>query len=77
MPSDSTEPTRKRAVSWSGLLETAAVIGWLVTLAGFLGSWSWFLELASHFRVQLAIAFALLTLVTLVGRPRRIPFRPG
>lgn len=72
MQSHSTGPIRKRAVSWSGLLESAALVGWLVTMAGFLGSWSWFLELASHFRVQLAIAFALLTLVTFLGRSRRV-----
>lgn len=74
MQSLATEPIRKRSVSWSGLLESAALVGWLVTIAGFLGSWSWFLELAAHFRVQLAIAFAILTLVTLFGRPRRAPF---
>ncbi|MBL9174084.1 MAG: endonuclease/exonuclease/phosphatase family protein [Verrucomicrobiales bacterium] len=61
----------KSHVSWSGLLESAALVGWLATLAGFLGSWNWLPELASHFRVQLAIAFALLTLLTLLGRPRR------
>lgn len=46
----------------------ALVAGALATLAGFLGAWSWALDLFSHFRVQYAL---LLLGVAVVGALRR------
>ena len=40
------------------LAEAAAFLGVLFTLAGLLGRFAWFLELFTHFKVQLAVCFA-------------------
>ncbi len=44
------------------------MMGVVVTLAGFLGEWSWLLELTTHFRVQLAAALGLIAMACALGR---------
>ncbi len=55
-----------------GLLTAAGVVVCATTLFGFLGQWSWFLDLFSHFRVQYMIGLAVLCFLLLIGRRRRI-----
>lgn len=50
------------------LLSTAAVFLILVTITSFLGSWWWLLDLASHFRIQLAATSLILLLAALFVR---------
>jgi endonuclease/exonuclease/phosphatase (EEP) superfamily protein YafD len=50
----------KRSFSIGGLLDAAGAMLAAATLAGFLGTAWWVLELPSHFRVQLAVGLALL-----------------
>jgi endonuclease/exonuclease/phosphatase (EEP) superfamily protein YafD len=45
-----------------GLLTAAGFIAAAGTVAGWLGRWAWWLDLASHFRVQFAIVLVLLAI---------------
>ncbi len=54
-----------------GLLTAAGVVACVGTVFGFLGRFSWFLDLFSHFRVQYAIGLGVLGLLLLGGRRRR------
>lgn len=58
-------------ISLAGLLATAGTMACVVTLAGFLGRYWWGFELATHFRVQYALALGLGALLLAVGRRRR------
>ncbi len=49
----------------------AGVVLCLATLFGFLGRFSWFLDLFSHFRVQYLIGLAILGTLFLLARRRR------
>lgn len=52
-----------------GLLMAAGVVACLATLAGFLGQFSWFFDLFSHFRVQYLIGLTVIgTLFIVVCR---------
>ena len=53
-----------------GLLTAGGVVVCVSTIFGFLGHFSWFLDLFSHFRVQYAIVLSILG-VLLVGGHRR------
>ncbi len=55
-----------------GLLTAAGVVACSATLFGFLGQFSWFLDLFSHFRVQYLIGLAILGALFLLGRRRRM-----
>lgn len=50
-------------ISWSGLLAAAGTLACIATLAGFAGQIWWGFELASHFRVQYAVALGLGALI--------------
>ena len=50
------------------LAERAALYGVLVTLAGLFGRHAWFLELFTHFKLQLAGCFALYVLIEFAAR---------
>ena len=54
-----------------GLLTAAGAIGCLVTVLGFLGRFSWFLDLFSHFRVQYLVGLSILSGIMLVARRRK------
>lgn len=53
------------------LLVAAGVVACAATLFGFLGRFSWFLDLFSHFRVQYLIGLSILALLLLATRHRR------
>ena len=54
-----------------GLLAAAGVVACAATLFGFLGRFSWFLDLFSHFRVQYLVGLLVLGLLLFIGRRRR------
>lgn len=54
-----------------GLLTAGGVVACLSTVFAFLGRFSWFLDLFSHFRVQYAIGLGVLSILLLGGRRRR------
>lgn len=54
-----------------GLLIAAGVVVCTASLFGFLGQFSWFLDLFSHFRVQYLIGLAILGSLLLVMRRRK------
>ncbi|MFC1461794.1 endonuclease/exonuclease/phosphatase family protein [Verrucomicrobiota bacterium] len=58
-------------VSPWGLLTAAGVVACSATLFGFLGRFSWFLDLFSHFRVQYLLGLCILGFVFLAARRRR------
>jgi endonuclease/exonuclease/phosphatase (EEP) superfamily protein YafD len=51
-----------------GLLSAAGVVACSTTLVGFLGRFSWFLDLFSHFRVQYLVGLGILGAVFLLAR---------
>mgnify|MGYP001254151260 CR=1 FL=1 len=53
------------------LAEAAAFLGVLFTLAGLLGRFAWFLELFTHFKIQLAVCFVGYAALEFVARRRR------
>lgn len=55
-----------------GLLTAAGVVGCAATLFGFLGRFSWFLDLFSHFRVQYLFGLLVLGLLLLFGHRRKM-----
>jgi endonuclease/exonuclease/phosphatase (EEP) superfamily protein YafD len=55
-----------------GLLTAGGVLACLATLFGFLGRFSWFLDLFSHFRVQYLAGLGVLGLLLLLGRRRKM-----
>ncbi len=63
-----TTPVPRRQVTWWGLVEAAGVLAGLATVAGLLGRVGWAFELVSHFQVQLAVTFAVLGWLALLGR---------
>lgn len=54
-----------------GLLTAGGVVICVSTVFGFLGRFSWLLDLFSHFRVQYAIGLSVLGILLLVGRRPR------
>ena len=56
---------------FQGLLEAFGFAAAGISLAGFLGTWTWWLEILSHFRVQYALCFLLLAAVFALGRKWR------
>ncbi len=66
-PAPNALPARRRVSLW-GLVEAAGLLACLATLLGFAGRLSWWLELSSHFRGQLAGGLLLLTAICLAGR---------
>lgn len=60
-----------RSIKPWGLLTAAGVIACVSTLLGFLGRFSWFLDLFSHFRVQYTIGLGIIGILLLGGGRRR------
>lgn len=58
-------------ITWVGLLTAAGTLACIATLAGFLGLLWWGFELATHFRVQYAVALGLGAVTLLVWRRAR------
>ena len=58
-------------LSFRGLLGALGFAAAAISLAGFLGSYSWWLEILSHFRVQYALCFLLLAALFALGRKWR------
>jgi endonuclease/exonuclease/phosphatase (EEP) superfamily protein YafD len=54
-----------------GLLTATGAIACSATLFGFLGRFSWFLDLFSHFRAQYLVGLTFLGLLHLLGRHRK------
>ncbi|MGD9780846.1 MAG: endonuclease/exonuclease/phosphatase family protein [Kiritimatiellia bacterium] len=61
---------RMRLGFW-GLLGALGFAAAVISLAGFLGSYSWWLEILSHFRLQYALGFLLLSAIFALGRKWR------
>lgn len=53
------------------LAEAAAFLGLLFTAAGLLGRYVWFLELFTHFKLQLALCFLLYAFIELAAHRRK------
>lgn len=53
-------PAPSRVLSVKGLFDVVCLLGIASTGMGFMASSGWFFELASHFRLQLAVALTLL-----------------
>lgn len=73
----SASPAAKPRLSWWGLVEVAVALGLLATVAGFLARLGWLLELTCHFRLQLGVVLAVLTVAGLLGRRRILAFTAG
>jgi endonuclease/exonuclease/phosphatase (EEP) superfamily protein YafD len=58
-------------ITRSGLLTAAGTLAGFATVVGFAGQWWWVFDLASHFRVQYALALSLGSLVMLAWRQPR------
>lgn len=54
-----------------GLLTAAGVVACSATMFGFLGRFSWFLDLFSHFRVQYLCGLSILGLLLLIPKHRK------
>ena len=54
-----------------GLLTAVGAVASAATILGFLGKYSWFLDLFSHFRVQYLLGLLVLGVLLLVARRRR------
>jgi endonuclease/exonuclease/phosphatase (EEP) superfamily protein YafD len=54
------------------LAEAAAFLGVLFTLAGLLGRYAWFLEICTHFKLQLAVCFFGYAALELAARRHRL-----
>jgi len=54
-----------------GLLTAAGIVVSVATVLGFLGRFSWLLDLFSHFRVQYMFGLLVLGVVLFIGRRRR------
>lgn len=60
----------KISVTWPGLLSAGGALLCAATLVGFLGSFWWVFELATHFRVQYAVALAAISGLLCWRQPR-------
>lgn len=69
-PTPSAAPTRR--VGFAGLLESVLLLASVATAASWAGSWYWWCELISHFRVQLTVVFGALLLIHLVVQRRKL-----
>jgi endonuclease/exonuclease/phosphatase (EEP) superfamily protein YafD len=54
-----------------GLLTAAGIVASVATVVGFLGRFSWLLDLFSHFRVQYMLGLLVLGVLLFIGRRRR------
>ena len=54
-----------------GLLTAAGIVASVATVLGFLGRFSWLLDLFSHFRVQYMLGLLVLGVVLFIGRRSR------
>jgi len=70
MKKESSKFLRLRVGLW-GLLTAAGVVACTATIFGFLGRFSWFLDLFSHFRVQYLIGLLAIGGLLLVLRRRK------
>jgi len=55
-----------------GFLAASGFLAGLATVAGFLGQYAWWLDLASHFRVQYFLFFVVLAICCAIGRKPRM-----
>ncbi len=63
----------KQSVGYTGLLTATGLLACLATLTGFAGQLWWVFELATHFRVQYALALGGFALILLALRQWRWP----
>ena len=66
------QPARRSMMSISGLMEVGGLLLCAATVAGFLARFWWVFELASHFRMHLAIGLAGLAAVLALKRRWRM-----
>jgi endonuclease/exonuclease/phosphatase (EEP) superfamily protein YafD len=59
-------------VRLSGLFMAAGLLAACATIAGFLGSLAWYLDLCAHFRVQCFLALSIVSIALLLDRRRRL-----
>jgi len=58
------------SIRWWGLITAAGVVAGGVSLLGFFGSFNWFFDLCSHFRVQYFLGLSVVALLLLIPRKR-------
>ncbi len=51
-----------------GVITAAGALACLGTMLGFLGTWAWYLEILSHFRLQYCLGLAFATLLLLIPK---------
>jgi endonuclease/exonuclease/phosphatase (EEP) superfamily protein YafD len=69
------QPARTRSrflVAPWGLVTAAGFVACCATVLGFLGRFSWFLDLFSHFRVQYAVALGIFGAILAIGHRLRV-----
>ncbi len=54
-----------------GLVSAAGFLGCVATVLGFLGHWSWFFELFSHFRVQYFLGLLVVSFLMLLRKNKK------
>lgn len=54
-----------------GMFAAAGFLGCVATVLGFLGQWSWFCELFSHFRVQYLAGLLGVSILLLIGKHKK------
>ena len=57
-----------------GLAEAVGFLGCVATVLGFLGQWSWFCDLFSHFRVQYLAGLLGVSIFLLIGKHNKTAF---
>jgi endonuclease/exonuclease/phosphatase (EEP) superfamily protein YafD len=68
MSSNPSQPERRSALSFWGLVEVVGVLLCAATLGAFLARLWWVLELMSHFQLHLTVGLAALTMIWTVKR---------
>jgi endonuclease/exonuclease/phosphatase (EEP) superfamily protein YafD len=63
---------RLKEFPWN-LLSAAGFVAYTATLLGFLGTFHWFLDLFSHFRVQYLLGLSIISILLIIGKR----YRPG
>lgn len=66
-----TDLLRRKKICLSGMLSAAGTVACCATVFGFLGRFSWFLDLFSHFRVQYFLGLAVIGAILFAAKSRK------